>query len=377
MDPLLVSLLSATEAAPSDVTLRLHLVELLRDRDEHLEALRHCAAALAVSPESDAGRAIMRDLLRDVFSETIEDAAATEAPDPQQSQEAREQEPAASDPVHEEWWAERVNVTLADIGGMEVAKERLQAAVLAPMRNPELRRLYRKSRSGGVLLYGPHGCGKTFLVRATAGELDARFLSLRFADIPAEHVEQEIHAAFAAAREQAPVVLYLDGIEHLGRDGIRRDGVRSRAVTALIGELDNPGGGVTVMGSSEAPWDVDPALRRQGRIEQTLLVLPPDRTTREVILHQYLGDHPDVEVAEIARFARGYSGADLVAAIRVAESRETSITTAGLREALTEQVPSARGWLAAARRELDAYPDPGAFIGLREYLSAVERPSGG
>src|SRR6201999_2795689 len=79
--------------------------------------------------------------------------------------------------------AEHAGLTLADVAGMTEVKDRLEAAFLAPMRNPELRRLYGKSLRGGLLLYGPPGCGKTFIARAVAGELGARFMAISFADI--------------------------------------------------------------------------------------------------------------------------------------------------------------------------------------------------
>lgn len=503
MRPLLVSLLAAADAAPTDVTLRLHVVELLREHGEFVEAVRHCATALAVDPSAVPVRTMMRELLgeapppldrgtppsseatvphpaaapvpgsqaaavvtaagldgahivaraatpssqespdaRGTFStssvlrgrtgesgpdrsrgdqgedgpavmgvgdardgrardsdvhvdevpnapvrttDSQDASTARHAPGPHEPRQhdLRQHGPAGGGegPGREEGdepderWAERVNVTLADIGGMDTAKERLQAAVLAPMRNPELRRLYRQSRTGGVLLYGPPGCGKTFLARATAGELDSRFLSVTFEGrTPAEQV-QEIAAVFQAARDQAPVVLCLVGVEHLGgpRAADRR-GATPRAVGALTAELDKgPEGnlGVTVMGTTNAPWEVDPALRRPGRLEQSLLVLPPDRTTREVVLHQQLGDHPEVDIPQVARRSRGYSGRDLVSGIRGAESRTGGVvTTKDVLDALAERPPSAQRWLEAAANQTAVIADDTSYVGLREYLAA-------
>lgn len=414
MEPLLVSLLAATEAAPTDIPLRLHLADLLRADGKPEEAVRHCAAALAIDPGSENARRLMRDLLGVPAGQAQQtgamppagadqDTAAVErasgegdepgssrtrpqhgagpdqgthgaAAEPDQGRDAAGASHAPDDvDDRDDLWAERVNVTLADIGGMDVAKERLEAAVLAPMRNPELRRLYRKSRSGGVLLYGPPGCGKTFLARATAGELDARFLAVTFAGMSHEEQTDEIAAVFHAAREQAPVVLCLNGIDHLGERAATRRAT-SGAVAALVAELDRGSEGnygITIMGSTNAPWNVDPVLRRPGRLEQSLLVLPPDRTTREVVLRQQLGEHPEVDVAEIAHLSSGYSGSDIAAAVRTAESRVSPVTTDDVLDALLERVPSAREWLERAARELSADPDPGSFVGLREYITMV------
>jgi len=99
-------------------------------------------------------------------------------------------EGAGAVPVHAEppgdageWEAEQPDVTLADVGGMEAVKRRLNSAFLAPLRNPEMMRLYGKTLRGGLLLYGPPGCGKTFIARALAGELGAKFISVGLADV--------------------------------------------------------------------------------------------------------------------------------------------------------------------------------------------------
>lgn len=399
LQPLIVSLLAAAESAPTDVTLRLHLVELLREHGETTEAIRHCGAAISVDPKNENARALMRELLdaadderghrppaRPAALERRGDdgrgAQAGHAPAIENSPDDDEHPADASvrgradrDDDRDDLWAQRANVTLADIGGMEVAKERLEAAVLAPMRNPELRRLYRQSRSGGVLLYGPPGCGKTFLARATAGELDVRFLSVDFAGLSRDEQVEEIGAVFQAAREQAPVVLCLVGVEHLSdrTTVLGRRAASTRSVTALAAELDKgPEGnlGVTILGTTNAPWGVDPVLRRPGRLEQTLLVLPPDRTTREVVLHQQLGDHPEVDIPEIARRSSGYSGRDLTAAIHDAESHAAPLTTRDVLDALAGREPSARRWLELAARETSAMSEPGAYVGLREYLAS-------
>jgi ATPases of the AAA+ class len=139
--------------------------------------------------------------------------------------------------------AEQAGLTLADVAGMTEVKQRLEAAFLAPMRNPELRRLYGKSLRGGLLLYGPPGCGKTFIARAVAGELGARFIAVSFADIIDMFVgqsERNIHELFEIARRNAPCVLFLDEVDAIGqkRSQLRNTPMRS-AVNQLLLELDD------------------------------------------------------------------------------------------------------------------------------------------
>src|SRR3954468_4032019 len=166
----------------------------------------------------------------------------------------------------------RPRVTLDDVGGLEAVKERLDAAFLAPLRNPGLRAYYGKSLRGGLLLYGPPGCGKTFLARGVSGELGARFFALGLNDVLDMWLgesERRLHDAFAAARRTAPCVLFLDELDALGqkRSHQRRSAGRN-VVNQLLAELDGAqadNNGLFVLAATTHPWDVDPALRRPGR----------------------------------------------------------------------------------------------------------------
>jgi hypothetical protein len=165
--------------------------------------------------------------------------------------------------------AERPALRLADVAGLTEVKARLEAAFLAPMRNPELRKLYGKSLRGGLLLYGPPGCGKTFIARAVAGELGAHFMAVSFADIVDMYTgqsERNIREMFATARSSAPCVLFLDEVDAIGqkRSQLRSTPMRT-TVNQLLLELDDVSGGndgVFVLAATNHPWDVDSALRR-------------------------------------------------------------------------------------------------------------------
>src|SRR5207249_11388275 len=123
------------------------------------------------------------------------------------------------EPSNDEYEVQDPTVHLADVAGMDEVKARLEAAVLAPLRNPELMRLYGKSLRGGLLLYGPPGCGKTFIARALAGELGAKFLAIGLSDVLDMwfgQSEKNLHEIFGTARRNRPCALFFDEIDALG-----------------------------------------------------------------------------------------------------------------------------------------------------------------
>jgi SpoVK/Ycf46/Vps4 family AAA+-type ATPase len=263
---------------------------------------------------------------------------------------------------------ERSTVRLSDVGGMTEVKARLEAAFLAPMRNPELRRLYGKSLRGGLLMYGPPGCGKTFLARAVAGEMGAAFLAVSLADVLDMWIgqsEKNLRELFEHARRSAPCVLFLDEVDAIGqkRTHLRNSAMRG-TVNQLLGELDSVGSvneGVFVLAATNHPWDVDSALRRPGRLDRTLLVLPPDDAAREAILRFHLRDRPvaGIDLRKLAKRTDGFSGADLAHACETAAERAMldaahtgTVRMIGMDDfdaALREVRPSIGPWFDTAR----------------------------
>lgn len=251
---------------------------------------------------------------------------------------------------------EAPEVTMSDVAGLEPVKARL-SLVLAPLRNPELAAAYKRKVSGGLLLWGPPGCGKTFIARALSGQLDMAFASIRISDVLDMWIgrsERNLAALMDEARRKRPCVLFLDEIDALGgrRSRMASETMRS-VVNGLLTELDGVGSdneGLVIVAATNQPWDVDPALRRPGRFDRTVFVPPPDRRARREILAARLAVQPldaDVDLTPIVEWTAGYTGAD------VSHLAETAIDLA-FAEALTagRVLPVAHRHLVAARQEV-------------------------
>jgi AAA+ superfamily predicted ATPase len=410
-DPgVVASLCKAVEAMPDDVPLRLHLAAMLLAAGQRDEAIRHLGAALQRNPASTEALG----LLQSATGQSGEAPAETEgtaggsgptadqpgAPLPGYDWAEAEAElrgvlppmfvtgaAAPDDGSSPGYHAERPGLRLDDVAGMTEVKQRLEAAFLAPMRSPELRRLYGKSLRGGLLLYGPPGCGKTFIARAVAGELGAHFMAVSFHDVIDMFVgqsERNIHEMFAIARRNAPSVLFLDEVDAIGqkRSQLRSTPLRS-AVNQLLLELDDVSGsgdGVFVLAATNHPWDVDSALRRPGRFDRTLLVLPPDGPAREAVFRYHLRHRPvtGIDVPRLGRLTEGYSGADIAhicesaSELALLDSARTGtprmIGQADLEAAASQVTPSLGPWFDAARNVALFANEGGSYDDLAAYL---------
>jgi SpoVK/Ycf46/Vps4 family AAA+-type ATPase len=276
---------------------------------------------------------------------------------------------------------------LADVGGLQDVKDRIEAAFLAPLRNPELRAAFAKSLKGGLMLYGPPGCGKTFIARAIAGEMGSHFVGVAINEVLDMYIgqsERNLHELFQSARRNAPCVLFLDEVDAIGqkRSNMRNNAARN-TVNQLLTELDDVDGmnkDVFVLAATNMPWDVDPALRRPGRLDRTILVLPPDLPAREAIFRHHLSSRPvaGIDVGKMAKATDGYSGADIAhicdtAAERalIDSARSGSIRMIGmpdLEAALREVRPSIGPWLETARNVAMFANEGGQYDELLRYL---------
>lgn len=389
-------------ADPGASAVRRHLIEVLLAGDDAAAALRHCDVLLAHAPgdpgvlafvadvcdrTDQPGRAAATRLLASML-----DAPLTSPPEP-----TRRDDHAMSPDVFGDELDQFLRdvlrqhdaqqVTLADVGGLHEVKARLEASFLAPMRRPDLRQAYGKSLRGGLLMWGPPGCGKTFLARAIAGELGANFIPVGIHDVLDMYVgnsERNIRSFFDAARRCRPSVLFFDEIDALGYSrGRHSAGTLRNVVALLLTELDgvaSENDEVFVLAATNQPWDVDPALRRPGRFDRTVLVLPPDRDARRSILEVNLRGRPteSIDLGRIAAATEGFSGADLRLLCETAvEEAMTEAHRTGALQPITQRHldasmsgirPSTGPWLESAKNYVSYANTSGEYDELAAFL---------
>lgn len=262
---------------------------------------------------------------------------------------------------------EKPTIRFDDVAGLEDVKADIKLKMLYPFTHPELADKFGIRAGGGVLLYGPPGTGKTMLARATAGEIEAAFFVISPADVLSKWVgeaEQNIKKLFDEASQQPRSIIFIDEVEALV-PARRDDGgsVMQRVVPQILQSVEGfkkkGGGAVMLMGATNVPWQIDPAMLRPGRFDEKVYIPLPDRAARLKMLEMYLAKRPlarDVSLDAWADQLDGYSGADIrylcdraavipfMAAVAtadgVAHDADETITSAILRDVLAETPPS-------------------------------------
>jgi ATP-dependent 26S proteasome regulatory subunit len=282
-------------------------------------------------------------------------------------------------------------VTFADVGGLEDVKKAINRTIILPFQRHDLYAKYKRGAGGGVLLFGPPGCGKTLLARATAGECGLPFSNVRIEEILDPYFgisERNLHDAFVQARRFAPCVLFLDELDAIAFARRKHSGSVGRPlVDQLLQELDAIGAdndNILVLAATNAPWDVDEAMKRPGRFDRIVFVPPPDPPAREHILSLHLVDRPSegIDVTEIAKRTPLFSGADLRALVERAvdlvidealeRGEERPLITDDLGRALDGMRPSTLEWIATARNYVEFANQGGRYDEVANFLISRE-----
>ncbi|MBV9876579.1 MAG: AAA family ATPase [Verrucomicrobia bacterium] len=285
----------------------------------------------------------------------------------------------------------RPGISFADVGGMEEVKEEIRMKIIYPLQNRDLFRAYGKKLGGGVLLYGPPGCGKTLISQATAGEIRSNFISValhQILDLYIGNSEKNLHQLFQLARDHAPTILFFDEVDALAADrkDLRESGMRT-LINQFLAEMDGNvanNEGILILGATNAPWHLDAAFRRPGRFDRIIFIPPPDEDARIAIIELMAKEKPveRLDVAMLARKTKGFSGADLKAMFDITteqalaramrEGRVVPLTTEDLLQTARDLRPSAKAWFESAKNyalyanQSGFYDDVLSFLNLRK-----------
>lgn len=297
-----------------------------------------------------------------------------------------------ADDVEEEFeedtfFIQNPGIDFNDVGGMENVKKEIEIKIIHPLQHPDLFKAYGKKIGGGILLYGPPGCGKTHIARATAGQVNARFINVglnEILDMWMGSSEKNLHQIFDYARRNAPCVLFFDEVDALGasRSDMKQSAGR-HLINQFLLELDgveHTNDGVLILGATNTPWHLDPAFRRPGRFDRLIFVPPPDNAARESILQLKLKDKPtdNVDYTALSKSMPEYSGADIEAVIDIAveekleealkSGKPLPIKTRDLLAACKKHKASTKEWFTIARNFALFANESGLYDDILEYM---------
>ena len=298
--------------------------------------------------------------------------------------------PGARSPLDDDFeidFVQKADADFSKVGGMDAVKEDIRMKILYPMENKELFEAYGKKAGGGVLLYGPPGCGKTLISRATAGEIKAKFITVglhQILDMWIGKSEEKLHELFELARRNAPAVLFFDEVDALAADrkDMRTSGGRT-LINQFLAELDSQldqNDGVLVLGATNAPWHLDSAFLRPGRFDRLIFVPPPDQPARAEIVKIMAEGKPvtGLDPAGLAKRTNDFSGADIKAvfdqAIEASLSeamkagRIVPVTARLLAKTAKQVKPSTRKWFESAKNYALYANQSGFYDDVLEYL---------
>lgn len=294
-------------------------------------------------------------------------------------------------PTDEDILLEKPDISFKDVGGMDSVKEDIAMKIIAPLKHKDLFKAYGKKTGGGILMFGPPGCGKTYIAKATAGEINASFIPVGLHDVLDMWLgqsEHHLHDVFEYARRNAPCVLFFDEVDAIGasRGDMKTSGTRG-LINQFLMELDGvntSNEGILILAATNAPWYLDTAFKRPGRFDKIVFVPPPDAGARKAILDIILKGKPteQLDAEYIAKAANGFSGADLKALIEtcvedklkeiIKSGIETPLSMKDIKKTIKAIKPSTKDWFETAKNYAIYSNRSGWYDDILKYLG-IER----
>jgi SpoVK/Ycf46/Vps4 family AAA+-type ATPase len=278
------------------------------------------------------------------------------------------------------------SISFKDVAGLQELKKTIQIRIISPFYNQGLFSKFRKKTGGGVLLYGPPGCGKTFMASATAGECRAKFIPVHITDILDPYLgvsEQNLKDFFDQARSHKPSIMFFDEMDALGFNRSKSSGHLRGLVDTFLSEMegiDTNTEQVLIMGATNMPWDVDNALKRPGRFDRLVFVAPPDEEARDLMFQLKMDGRycEPLDTRRLAKMTEFYSGADIENVCeRAAEQVLFEIMESGverpiymkdMEEAVALTQPSTMEWFRTAKNYIKYANQSGMNYDLYQYL---------
>lgn len=281
-------------------------------------------------------------------------------------------------------------LTFVQVAGMDAVKDAIRTDIIYPFQHPDLYAKYNKQAGGGILMFGPPGCGKTYIARAAAGEINAEFISASIHELLSSYAgegERSLHYFFETARNKTPAVMFFDEIDAIGGSRSGLNSVVRPLVNQLLTEMDgidDNNKDVLVIGATNLPWEVDSALRRPGRFDKVLFVPPPDMGARARLFELNIAGKPHdvIDYKELANMTKQYSAADIVHICdRASEETFKLAMRSGDEQNITQELlvkitksshSSITPWFDTVRNYIEYSNEAGLFGQVKEYLQMTK-----
>jgi SpoVK/Ycf46/Vps4 family AAA+-type ATPase len=390
---------------PANATAHLLLSRIHLAENQKTKAIEHYRRAQEIDPtatdaalEADLGR-IKTTTTRERITSPQDVVEDDDSPDiPQEFFDDPFDEPINSEWRPETFFApgdtERFRVNFGDVGGMDALKEEIKLKIIYPLQHAELYKAYGRKTGGGILLYGPPGCGKTLLLRATAGEVSCNYFAIGLHEVFDPYygsIERNLHQIFETARANTPCVLVFDELDSLAPDRRSvRDTQTRNIVNQFLSELDglrSDNQRILVIGATNSPWQLDPALRRPGRFDQAIFVPPPDQAARLQIIKLLAKDKPIAKLDEavLAQATEGFTGADMrwvferASELALADALHAGKTIPIHMDLLLaisrSHTPTTQDWMEGVQQHLPATSHDAISTEVRKFLQATPKKS--